>query len=142
MVPAICHQVESLPITANGKLHEKALPPAFPVRATVPIAIEGITPLQAQIQAAWAEVLGFAGVGLDDNFFDLGGTSLSLLRVYRLLHSSFADLRVVALFQNPTVRALATFLEAGRGTWHPGAAALRAQKGRQGLARRRLPSKS
>ena len=79
MVPAAYAFLESLPLTANGKLDERALPVATIAHSREP-ATAGGTPLQRTIAAAWSRVLGVENVGLDESFFDLGGTSLSLLR--------------------------------------------------------------
>jgi amino acid adenylation domain-containing protein len=139
MVPAACIRVESLPLTANGKLDLHSLPAPFTTRQNTLEPSPGAT-VEELIEAAWRQVLGLEKAGLDDNFFDLGGTSLSLLRVFRLLHaqSAFSDLRVVSLFQHPTVRSLAAFLAAGRTGWSPTAARSRAEKRHTALARRRL----
>ncbi len=141
-LPAALVPVARLPLTPNGKLDEAALPPAFSPRAITPGA-EPATPLQRGIAQAWEQVLGFHGVSLDENFFDLGGTSLSLLRVYRRLAEvpSCAQLRVVSLFQHPTVRSLARFVEEGRAAWAGQGAQARAEKQREAMARRRLLSK-
>jgi amino acid adenylation domain-containing protein len=141
-VPAAVLPVERLPLTANGKLDEAALPPPFAARAAA-ARPPGASPLQDQIVAAWEEVLGPGHVALDENFFDLGGTSLSLLRVYRRLRElpACARLREVDLFRHPTVRGLARFLEEGRGTSGVTMAQARAEKQREAMARRRLLSK-
>jgi hypothetical protein len=141
-LPAALMAVPRLPLTPNGKLDQAALPPAFHVRSAAKIDVAGMSPLQARIASAWGEVLGTESLALDANFFDLGGTSLSLLRVYRLLHGQpgLATLRVVDLFQHPTVRSLALFAEKGRPAREPSAAQARAEKQREAMARRRLLS--
>lgn len=142
-VPAALVQVERLPLTANGKLDEAALPLPFPTRTASP-SRSNFTPLEQTLAQAWAEVLGTAELLPDGNFFDLGGTSLSLLRVYRKLHAhvEFRSLRVVDLFQHPTLRSLGRFLENGRKATAGGAMQARAEKQRAALARRRLLSKT
>jgi len=61
-------------------------------------------------------VLGVDRVGIDDNFFDLGGHSLLLMQTHNRLRASLRpDLTVVALFQYPTIRTLARYLDGGAG---------------------------
>jgi acyl carrier protein len=70
---------------------------------------------EQSIAAVWRQVLGVTDVGPHDNFFDLGGTSLLLLKVHSLLTQKFgADIAVTELFQYPTIRSLATRLAPGR----------------------------
>jgi len=143
MIPAALVRIERLPITPNGKLDQAALPPPFPSRpAAAPTTAPrlGETPLQGRLAAAWEEILCLPSVGLDDNFFDLGGTSLLLLRLHRRLRETLpeaAALRIVALFQHPTIRTLAQSLESGRPAPVLTDAAARAAKQREAMARRR-----
>src|SRR6185295_11848727 len=67
-------------------------------------------PTESTIAEAWKEILGVADVGVEDNFFDLGGHSLLLVQVHRRLKESFPRLAVVDLFRFPTIAALAGFL--------------------------------
>ena len=75
MVPA--HQVflESLPLTANGKLDRRALP-SPDVTQLQQLFVAPQTPLEQDVAAIWADVLKLERVGLNDNFFELGGHSL------------------------------------------------------------------
>jgi len=64
----------------------------------------------------WAEVLGVERVGRHDNFFDVGGNSLLLLKVHRRIgHELKVELSVIDLFKYSTVGAAATFLREGGG---------------------------
>jgi nonribosomal peptide synthetase protein BlmIX len=137
MVPAAYAFLEALPLTANGKLDERALPPATIAHTREHASAAG-TPLQRSIAAAWSRVLGMESVGLDENFFDLGGTSLSLLRLHAELRALPArqPLRIVELFQHPTVRALAAFLESDAAPKPLTQAAERAARRRQAKGRR------
>lgn len=137
MVPAAYAFLKALPLTANGKLDERALPIATIAHSREP-ATAGGTPLQRTIAAAWSRVLGLENVGLDESFFDLGGTSLSLLRLHAELRSLPArqPLRIVDLFQHPTVRTLAAFLESDAAPKPLTQAAERAARRRQAMGRR------
>lgn len=108
MIPAIFVFMTRLPLTPNGKVDRKALPEPE-VKRQAPTAAASMGEIQRRIAAIWQEVLPQAEVGLDDNFFDLGGHSLLLVRLAGKLHDTFhADVPVLKLFQFPTVRQQAT----------------------------------
>ena len=130
MVPTLFVALDELPLTDNGKVSRKALARLEPPqRASVaPRVPQG--ELETTIATAWCEILGVESVGLDDNFFDLGGHSLRATRLHRLLVDRLdrPDLTVVHLFQYPTVGSLARFLApaesqrtSGRGERSPAA---------------------
>ncbi len=139
MIPTAFVPLPALPLTANGKLDHRALPePALDQPR--PGFVAPRTPLERQLAAVWQQVLGISAAGLDDNFFDLGGTSLLLLRVHSQIRAATGrDVRIVELFQFPTLRALARHLELPGATSAP-SAVTRAQE-RAALARSRLISK-
>ncbi|WP_261774608.1 non-ribosomal peptide synthetase, partial [Nocardia neocaledoniensis] len=114
MVPAAIVALDAVPLTPVGKLDRSALPaPVF--ETAVYRAPE--TPAEQVVAAAFAEVLGVARVGRDDDFFDLGGTSLLATRLTARLGADL-DLRVPVrqLFDTSTVRALAGTVDRLRGT--------------------------
>ncbi|HEY2342188.1 MAG TPA: non-ribosomal peptide synthetase, partial [Chthoniobacteraceae bacterium] len=116
MVPSAFVRLEALPLTPNGKLDQRALPaPALDRPELRPNFVAPRTDSEQRIAAVWQRILGLAAVGIDDNFFDLGGSSLLLLRLHAELRSALGEeLRVVTLFQHPTIRSLAQSIE-GRG---------------------------
>ncbi|MEV4414361.1 amino acid adenylation domain-containing protein [Catellatospora sp. NPDC049609] len=72
------------------------------------------TPTEHAVAAVWCDVLGLDAVGVTDNFFDSGGSSLAVATVQQRLHRlTGRELRVVDLFRHPTVRALAAHLDGG-----------------------------
>src|SRR5439155_9746408 len=76
------------------------------------------TPAEETIAAVWREILGLDAVGIHDPFFDLGGHSLALARVHAKLRDRLAvALPITALFQHPTVAALAAAIDSD-GTTH------------------------
>jgi len=106
LVPAHLVMLEALPRTANGKLDRRALPPPEPPAPASAAAPASAT--EQAVAAIWREVLGVERVGLHDNFFDLGGHSLLLVRVHdRLCRELGADLPLVDLFRHPDVASLA-----------------------------------
>ncbi|MGC4987745.1 amino acid adenylation domain-containing protein [Nocardia salmonicida] len=110
MVPASLVLLPSLPLNASGKLDRKALPvPAFTTRAYRPPT----TPLQRAVAEVYAEVLGAGKVGLDDDFFELGGNSLVATKaISRLRTRVGAEVRVQWFFTDATVAALAERIDA------------------------------
>jgi acyl-coenzyme A synthetase/AMP-(fatty) acid ligase/acyl carrier protein len=139
MVPSVIVELEALPLNANGKVDRKALPvPA--ITSDKPYeAPQGL--IAETIAAIWAEVLQMEKVGIHDNFFDLGGHSLLLVRVHRLLEDRLrTPVALVQLFKYPTVGSLARWMERGAAApaaSSPTAADDRALRQRAALLQRR-----
>ncbi|MGB3442488.1 MAG: non-ribosomal peptide synthetase [Actinophytocola sp.] len=110
MVPAAFVQLESLPLTSNGKLDRKAMPePDFEATSAYR-APE--TPLQEALCAIFASVLETPKVGIDDSFFDLGGQSLQAMRLLSRIRAELdVDLLINVLFDVPTVAGLAEHID-------------------------------
>jgi hypothetical protein len=112
--PAALLLVAELPLTAGGKLDRARLPQPAAERRPAPGPGAPATPTERLVAAVWAEVLGLSGVGATDNFFDIGGHSLSILAVHGRLAGRYRPLHLVDLFRFPTVRALAAHLDGVR----------------------------
>lgn len=114
MVPNLFVVLDALPLTPNGKVDRKALPaPQLVAAVDAPLADALMSPPQQRVAAIWRELLGLARVGLRDNFFDLGGHSLLLVKLQVRLQREFnAELPLVELFQRTTVEAQAERLVA------------------------------
>ncbi|WP_313823229.1 AMP-binding protein [Citricoccus sp.] len=120
MVPAAVAVVGEIPLTANGKVDERALPEAQS-RSGSGRAPEGQA--EQAVAAAFTQVLGVPGVSADDSFFDLGGHSFVAQPAIAALNAALGTtLPVRALFQAPTVAGLAALATAGAD---PVAASLR-----------------
>ncbi len=118
MLPASYTLLEALPLTPNGKPDRQALRALHASeRCTSAPHLPPSTELERQIAAIWQEVLGRDPIGLDDNFFDLGGHSLLIVQAYQKLNQIYHErLHVIDLFKYTTVRALADFLSSQRAT--------------------------
>ncbi|HWP74833.1 MAG TPA: phosphopantetheine-binding protein, partial [Methylomirabilota bacterium] len=120
MVPSTFTSLPSLPLTPNGKVDRKRLPEPEDRRAVSQapfLAPRGRT--EDALAAVWREVLRLEQVGIDDNFFDLGGHSLLLVQVQAKLRSGLGqDVPIVEMFQYPTIRTMAAHLS--RAAAHAG----------------------
>ncbi len=118
MVPSAFVVLPELPRLPNGKLDRRSLPaPDAAPDARLsgsPLSAPPRTPLEEEIAGVWREVLGLERVGVEDNFFDLGGHSLLVVRAHGRLRALGRDVEVVDLFHHPTVAALAAHLGDGR----------------------------
>lgn len=114
MLPAAWIVLEQLPLTANGKLDRRSLPPPEGARPELEQAyVAPRIPLEELLVALWAETLGLEQVGIHDNFFDLGGHSLLATQVIvRIRETLQRDVPLRILFEHPTVARLAQALQA------------------------------
>ncbi|MFE9686822.1 amino acid adenylation domain-containing protein [Streptomyces sp. NPDC006285] len=112
MVPAAVVPLPALPRTVNGKLDHAALPAPVAAVATGAARTAG-TARQHRLCALFAEVLGLPEVGMDDDFFDLGGHSLLVTRLLaRLRRELDTELAIDEFFQHPTVAGVDAVLSA------------------------------
>ncbi|GIF23080.1 amino acid adenylation domain-containing protein/non-ribosomal peptide synthase protein (TIGR01720 family) [Actinoplanes tereljensis] len=111
LVPALIVAVEgALPRTPNGKVDRRALP-APDWTALVGDAAP-MTEVQTRLAELFADILGLPRVGVDDNFFALGGHSMSCMRLVGQVRSAFgAELAVRDVFDSPTVAGLARLVD-------------------------------
>ncbi|MFQ6397929.1 amino acid adenylation domain-containing protein, partial [Nocardia sp. KC 131] len=115
MVPAAVVVLEGFPLNTSGKLDRKALPaPVFAADAADYRAPR--TQAEQVVAAVFADVLSLQLVGVDDDFFDLGGNSLVATQVMARVSAAFGvRLGVRALFETPTVAGIAARAEAAGG---------------------------
>jgi hypothetical protein len=112
MVPSRLVQLDELPRLPNGKVDRKALPEPGNERPELahPYAPAN-TPLERDLVNLWEGVLELTGVGIDDPFFELGGSSLAAARVVAEMEERLGEsIFVVTLFEAPTIRAFAGLL--------------------------------
>ncbi|HEY0607044.1 MAG TPA: amino acid adenylation domain-containing protein [Herpetosiphonaceae bacterium] len=112
MIPAAFVTLESLPLTANGKLDRNALPipdqerPALDAAYTAPRSA-----LEQFLVERWQDVLAVTTIGVHDNFFALGGNSIQAAVLVNQIQTAMQEIiYVVAIFDAPTVAELAVYL--------------------------------
>ena len=112
MVPSAFVLLERLPLTANGKLDRRALPPAEPSgRRTEDSYVAPALLLHHQLVQIWEELLGVRPIGITDDFFDVGGDSLLAVRLFdRIAQACGKKLPLSTLFAGATIEHLVTAL--------------------------------
>jgi acyl-coenzyme A synthetase/AMP-(fatty) acid ligase/acyl carrier protein len=115
MIPTRFVFLDELPMLSNGKVNRRALPePGGQIErtGTAPI-IAPRTPVEKMLAQIWAEVLSVKQVGISDNFFDLGGHSLTATRIVaRVVQHFQLNIPLRSIFESPTIAAMATLIEA------------------------------
>jgi hypothetical protein len=104
--------LEEMPLTPNGKIDRKALPAPDMLNASSNVdRIPPRTEAERTIVALWEEVLEIQNIGIQDNFFEIGGHSLLLARLQSRLNETFkSEISILNLFEYPTVETQAMFL--------------------------------
>ncbi|MFH1491157.1 MAG: amino acid adenylation domain-containing protein [Pseudomonadota bacterium] len=112
MIPSLFIRMTSFPLTDNGKIDRRALPPPQDPEGPDMESVSPRTEMESRIAGIWREVLHLEKVGVHDNFFDMGGNSLSIVKVYDLLQKEPVERRpaLVDLFRFPNIESLARHL--------------------------------
>ncbi|HEX8304138.1 MAG TPA: amino acid adenylation domain-containing protein [Jatrophihabitans sp.] len=120
MVPSSYVWLDELPMTRSGKIDVRRLPQPRP--DAEPRSRPAIGATEGKLAEIWRDILALDRVGAEDNFFDLGGHSLLLGRIHQRITTELSpDLPLIALFQYPTIGALARYLD-GTPAGEPAAA--------------------
>ncbi|BDA68746.1 non-ribosomal peptide synthetase [Calothrix sp. PCC 7716] len=112
MLPSVFVQLKALPLTTNGKIDRRALPVPDGARPELEeVYVAPRSKMERAIAKVWQEVLRLEKVGVNDNFFDLGGHSLLMVQVNSKLKDVMnCNISIVEMFQNPTINSLAQYL--------------------------------
>ncbi len=113
MIPSAFVYLDSLPLTSHGKIDRRALPAPDAERpALAEVFLAPQTPTEKSLAAIWTKLLGINRVGINDNYFDLGGDSLLATQLVSQVRRVFeVELPLVDLFQHPTLAELAASIE-------------------------------
>ncbi|HEX7771130.1 MAG TPA: amino acid adenylation domain-containing protein, partial [Pyrinomonadaceae bacterium] len=101
------------PMTPNGKVDRQALPAPNPARPALDqVFTAPVTPAAKKMTAIWNQILKVERVGIDDNFFDLGGDSLLATQIVSQIQSEFQTaIPLRTIFEHPTIASLTSFVE-------------------------------
>ena len=112
MIPASFIPLEAFPLSPNGKLARQALPEPDSTRPDLEAPHQAPRDgVEERVAAIWSQTIGVQGIGIHDDFFELGGNSLSATRVMAGIRDAFGkELPLRALFEEPTVAGLAALL--------------------------------
>ncbi|HEU5378872.1 MAG TPA: amino acid adenylation domain-containing protein, partial [Ktedonobacteraceae bacterium] len=113
MVPSAFVLLETFPLTTNGKVDQRALPAPQKSRDLLENTyVAPRTELEALLANIWAEVLALPQVGVEDNFFALGGHSLRATQVLARIASMLQiDVPIRSFFDKPTIRGIVEYIE-------------------------------
>jgi amino acid adenylation domain-containing protein len=112
MIPTHFVEIDKIPLTANGKIDKRSLPE--PVVKPSDSCLVPLNTREAKLVEIWSEVLGIdkGGIGLDLDYFDLGGHSLNATTLILKIHKEFAvKIPLAEIFRNSTVRELANLIK-------------------------------
>ncbi|MBW2401208.1 MAG: LLM class flavin-dependent oxidoreductase, partial [Deltaproteobacteria bacterium] len=139
MVPQHVVSLSAMPQTPNKKIDRKALP--APSAASADFAVEMVVPtddIEQKVAEVWCHLLGRDNVGIDNNFFDLGGHSLLVVQLSMQLQQKLErKIPLVDLYRSPTIRSFVASLESGGTSEQVKKGADRATKRKDAMARRR-----
>ncbi|MGI4959883.1 MAG: amino acid adenylation domain-containing protein [Janthinobacterium lividum] len=117
MIPSLFMTLDELPLNASGKIDRNALPEPFWANRMVVLPEEPRTQTERQLFVIWQTVLGRQSIGIHDNFFGLGGDSLTAAQMLVEIAETFSvEIPLDSLFRAATIADLARLLDGGRTT--------------------------
>ncbi len=117
MIPSYFVELEELPLTPNGKINRKALPvPTSTIKDSDNEFVAHRDDIESKLVGIWEEILDVRPIGIQDNFFDLGGHSLKAIRMFAEVEETFnKTIPLATLFEAGTIEKLAEILR--RDDW-------------------------
>jgi acyl carrier protein len=111
MVPSIWVEIESMPLTSNGKINRKALPDPDVTEILSKQYVAPCNETEEKLAAIWKELLGIDRVGIFDNFFELGGHSLLAIRAITIIRKEFSlNIPIKMLFDFACIADLSNYI--------------------------------
>lgn len=107
MLPSFYIFIENIPLLWSGKIDKKALPAPLDLLETRTEYKEPETRTEQVLVQAWTEALGLSRVGVEDNFFSLGGDSIKAIQIVSFLNKHNLKIEITDLFRHPTIKKLA-----------------------------------
>ncbi|OXA98969.1 hypothetical protein B0A72_22935, partial [Flavobacterium pectinovorum] len=122
MVPGYFVELETLPLTSNGKVNRSALPTVTEVDMVRRAYVAPRNDTEKKIASVWKNILGVEQVGINDNFFELGGNSIKAILFVAQLNSLYKlNVEISTLFKNPEIKVLAEHLTEAEDNFSLGA---------------------
>ena len=117
MIPNIFIIMDTLPVTPNGKIDRLALPEPTFIRPISDIDyVEPRTPTERAIAEIWQDILKIDKIGVHDNFFNLGGDSLTAIQMIgHLRHLFLINIPLMNFFENPTISDISSYISNAKG---------------------------
>jgi fengycin family lipopeptide synthetase D len=117
MIPSCFVALDFMPLSQNGKLDRKKLPEPIPEEGREIAFATPLNKVQERLAAIWGEVLGVERVGIDDNFFDIGGHSLKAASMVSRIQKEFCvEIRLRDVFNYQTIRSMEQLLSGAEKT--------------------------
>jgi len=112
MIPGYFTALEHIPLTPNGKIDKKSLPdPLGTALKPDSLYIAPQNELEEKLEIIWEEILGQKKIGINDNFFEIGGNSLKIIRIIdKITRELEENIPVARMFEYPTIHSFAEFL--------------------------------
>ncbi len=111
MVPSYVVELEAMPLTVNGKVDKRRLPEPEGSMLPQEVYVAPRNEVEKRLVKIWEEVLGVERIGINNNFFELGGNSLLAMRLIFCIRKTFgADVSIGDLFGNPTITGISGLL--------------------------------
>ena len=112
MIPKMYMQLESFPLTTNGKVNRKALPVPADADYQTTEYVAPSNEVEQQIAGVWEEQLEIERVGIHDNFFELGGDSIKIIRLISVINKQYdTNIAIASFYQSPTIENLAKLIK-------------------------------
>ncbi len=117
MIPQHIITLKEFPQTANGKINYKELPFPKGEKTEVKKHIAPRNEVEKKLLSIWSDFLGIDKIGIDDNFFEIGGNSMKVFQLLTIINTALnIDLKIISFFQYPTIRTLAENLDEAKST--------------------------
>ncbi|HEX2867285.1 MAG TPA: amino acid adenylation domain-containing protein [Ignavibacteriales bacterium] len=111
MIPSYYIKIDKIPLTSNGKLDKKSLPQAVQNIATGALFENPANSLETELLELWQDVLSAESISIHDNFFDLGGNSILLVKLHSKINEKYPDvMELTDLFSKSRIQEQAEFI--------------------------------
>ncbi len=108
MIPSFFIPINQIPLTPNGKIDRKALPEPDAGLVSGVSYVAPATEIEEKLVRIWEEVLGIEGIGINHNFFDIGGNSINIIKVISMISKQMGvQVSISELFLRPTIAEIA-----------------------------------